>query len=190
MAGPRDAKPTSPAKTTATTPSSSSLSTPAATPTTSPPRGPATGLKGATKPAATTTATTASSSTAAAPSTKPTASTSKKKAPPSQKADIAEQFAKGNVTLKQVLGLSRDQMDRMKEHAHELLHADKLVEAKAMLEGIVAFDPFDGWALVALARIALAENNTALADKLIERALVARPDDDAALALQLKRLTG
>ncbi len=184
MAGPKDAKPTRPAKTTAATPSSSSLSTtsststsPASNPTTAPPRGPTTGLK----PDASTTT----------PATKATASsTSKKKAPPPQKADIAEQFAKGNVTLKQVLGLSREQMDRMKDHAHELLHADKLVEAKAMLEGIVAFDPFDGWALVALARVALSENNTALADKLIERALVARPDDDAALALQLKRLTG
>jgi len=113
--------------------------------------------------------------------TKGTASTKKK----ASAAEVADAFARGDVTLGTALGVTPAQKDVMRQRAFALLGEQRLDLAEPLLEGLVALDPFDAWTLTALAGIKLDRGgDVALALKLLDRAVDVVPGDVTARALR------
>lgn len=127
-------------------------------------------------------ATDTSASTSTRSSARPTTSPKKKKETPV--ADLADAFARGNVTLGQALGLTAAQKDIIKTRAFALLNEQRFDVVTPILEGLVALDPFDVWSLMALAGIKLDTGDPALAATLLDRAIEVQPLDVTARALR------
>ncbi len=98
--------------------------------------------------------------------------------------DVADAFAKGQVTLGTALGVTPAQRDVMRHRAFALLNDARLDLAEPLLEGLVALDPFDAWTLVALGGLKLDKGEVALAKKLLDRAVEVAPADVTARALR------
>ena len=163
------------------------------------PRGPRGPSKPTPQPApkpskATTTTTTARSAAAApakAPASGPKVGLAKKPAPTTTTTkkqhsakEVADAFARGDVTLGTALGLTTEKKQALQARAFTLLSEKRGDLALPLLEGLVALDPFEPWALTALASLKIDRGAHALALKLLDRALSVKPGDVTALALR------
>ena len=103
--------------------------------------------------------------------------------------DVAEAFAKGEVTLATAIGLTTEKKDAIKARAFDFLKEKRGDLALPLLEGLVALDPFDVWTLTALASLKIDRGAAPLAIKLLDRALEVRPGDVTAHALRFEART-
>lgn len=124
------------------------------------------------------------SSEASASSTPPAKVTASAKKRGADASEVADAFARGNVTLGQALGLTQAQKDVLKARAFALLNEQRFELVTPLLEGLVALDPFDGWTLMALAGLKLDTGDAELARTLLDRALEVLPLDATARALR------
>ena len=103
--------------------------------------------------------------------------------------DVAEAFAKGEVTLATAIGLTTEKKDAIKARAFDFLKEKRGDLALPLLEGLVALDPFYVWTLTALASLKIDRGAAPLAIKLLDRALEVRPGDVTAHALRFEART-
>jgi hypothetical protein len=98
--------------------------------------------------------------------------------------EVADAFAKGEVTLGAAIGVTAAQKDAIKLRAFKLMQDKRGDLAIPLLEGLVALDPFDSWPLIALAGLKIDAGSTPIALRLLDRALLVKPGDITALGLR------
>lgn len=98
--------------------------------------------------------------------------------------DVAREFGRGDITLAQAIGVSLAQRDVLKARAFTFLKDKRPDEARPLLEGLVALNPYDHWPLTALASIKLDVGEYPLALKLLDRAVQVSPTDVTSRSLR------
>jgi predicted Zn-dependent protease len=92
-------------------------------------------------------------------------------ATPKAAAPGAEKWLSGEVTLRELLGLSDAQMRKMAEKAHQWVEQARFADARVALEGLIALEPRQSYFWAALGAVDLAEGKWVLAERRCSYAL-------------------
>lgn len=93
-----------------------------------------------------------------------------------------EQFLRGQITLGDLEGITKQEQYEMAKIGFSYLTSGKLAQAKTVFEGLLALDPFDAYFHTALGSIAQQENQLPEAEKRYTRALEINPFSPVAFA--------
>lgn len=89
--------------------------------------------------------------------------------------DLVGEFIKGQITLGELEGISKDAQYSMAQTGHLLMTEGKYEKAARVFEGLHALDPYDAYFLTALGSIAQQQGSFDKAEKRYGRALEINP---------------
>ncbi|MCC7380447.1 MAG: tetratricopeptide repeat protein [Deltaproteobacteria bacterium] len=93
-----------------------------------------------------------------------------------------EAFLRGDLTLGELEGISKESQYQMAQVGHSLLREGKRDQAKKIFEGLQALDPYDAYFHATLGAIAQEEGDVEKAERLYTRSLEINPFSIPALA--------